>query len=237
MQTDFMGYLLQPLTFITSTLSTTLASSVGDINNIRGMFDKVRTFFSGIIEKVFGVFMNLIIQFQKIIIGMNDLMGKTIGILATLMYVLDGSIKTMESTWNGPPGQMIVALGKCFHPDTKIKLQNNTIKYIKDIDLGDILENGSVVESVMRINNKQNPIPLYVIKNEILNENIYVTGSHLVFDISQQKFIKVENYSKAIKSTKKTEWFSCLITNDHHIKIGQEIFWDWDDYLIKYNIK
>ena len=54
---------------------------------------------------------------------------------------------------------------------------------MKDIDLGDILENGSIVESVMKIDNKHKPIPLYVIKNAGVNkEDIYVTGSHLVLN-------------------------------------------------------
>jgi hypothetical protein len=60
-----------------------------------------------------------------------------------------------------------------------------------------------------------------------------VTGSHLVFDNKQDNFIKVENYDKAVLSETQTEWFSCLITSDHKIKIGDEIFWDWEDHFIK----
>ena len=105
---------------------------------------------------------------------------------------------------------------------------------MKDIDLGDILENGSIVESVMKINNKNSPIPLYVIKGEGVNkENIYVTGSHLVFDKFSDKFIKVENYSAASLSKVDTDLFSCLITSKHRIQIGNEIFWDWEDHFVK----
>jgi len=234
MQSDYMGYLLQPITFVTSSITDILGSFLGEINMVRAMFNKIRGFISSIIESVFGVFLNLVIEFQKITIGIKDLIGKTIGIMVSLMYILDGSIKTMNSTWSGPPGQMVKALGKCFHPDTKLKLQNGTIKTMKDIDLGDILENGSIVESVMKINNKNSPIPLYVIKGEGINkENIYVTGSHLVFDNVSQKFCKISKYYKSLKSTKQTEWFSCLITSDHKIQIGNEIFWDWEDHFIK----
>ena len=65
------------------------------------------------------------------------------------------------------------------------------------------------------------------------NEDIYVTGSHLVFDKKQNKFIKVENYSKAEKTIFKTDWFSCLITSNHTIPINNEIFWDWEDHFVK----
>jgi len=234
MQTSFMGYLLQPLTFITNSLGSMLGGFMTDIQNIRAMFNKIRTFFSSIIQSVFGVFLNLIIEFQKITIGIMDLIGKTIGIMTTLLYVVDGSIMTMQSTWNGPPGQLVQALGKCFHPETKIKLIDGKIKCMKDVDLGDILDNGSIVESVMKIDNKNNKIPLYKIKSMgIDNSDIYVTGSHLVND-EKLGFIKVEKYSKAeICEDIKTDWFSCLITNTHNIKIGKELFWDWEDHFLK----
>ena len=234
MQTGFMGYLLQPLTYITSSVSTMLGGFSGQINMVRGMFDKIRTFMTSTIQSVFGVFLNLVIEFQKITISINDLIGKIIGSMVSLMYILSGSITTMQSTWNGPPGQMIRALGKCFYPETSVKLKNGTIKAMKDIDLGDILENGSIVESIMKIDNKQNPIPLYVIKGAGVNkEDIYVTGSHLVLNNDTKQFIKTEDYFKAELSDKKTEWFSCLITSDHKIQIGDEMFWDWEDHFIK----
>jgi hypothetical protein len=232
-----MGYLLQPLTFITSSMSGILGNFMKEINLVRAMFNKIRNSISTVIQNVFGVFLNLIIEFQKIIIGIKDLIGKTIGIIVTLMYVVDGSIKTMESTWNGPPGQMVQALGKCFHPETKMKLFSGRIICMKDINLGDVLQNGSVVESVMKINNKNNKEPLFVIKNRgVNNEDIYVTGSHLVFDKNSHKLIRVDKYSEAKPSNMELDWFSCLITSDHKIAIGSEIFWDWEDHFIKHNL-
>jgi hypothetical protein len=234
MQVNFMGYLLQPLTFITNFIGNMLSSFMDEIQSVRAMFDKIRTFFSNIIQSVFGVFLNIVIEFQRITIGIMDLIGKVIGIMVSLMYVIDGSVLTMQSTWNAPPGQLVRALGKCFYPNTLIKLSDGTIKTIKDVDLGDILEDGSVVESVMKIDNKREKLPFYKIKNAgINNDDIYVTGSHLVFDKKLNKFIKVENYSNATISDFETDWFSCLITTNHKIVIGNEIFWDWEDHFIK----
>ena len=234
MQSGFMGHLLEPLTFITNTIGSMMGGFMNDIQSIRGMFNKIRTQFSNIIQSIFGVFLNLIIEFQKITISIKDLIGKTIGIMASLMYVMDGSIKTMNSTWNGPPGQMVKALGKCFYPNTKVKLQDGTVKQMKDINLGDILENGSIVEAVMMIDNKREPVSLYRIPNEgVGGTDIFVTGKHLVFDKKTQRLIKVENYSNAINSKIEIDWFSCLITSDHKIQIGNELFWDWEDHFIK----
>jgi len=234
MQTNFMGHLLQPLTFITGSLGSTLGSFMTEINSVRAMFSKIRTFFSDIIQSIFGVFLNLVIEFQRITIGIKDLIGKTIGIMVSVMYMMDGSVKTMNSTWNGPPGQMVRSLGKCFYSGTRIRLLDGTIKTIKDVDLGDILEDGSVVESVMKIDNKREPVALYSIKNEgVDGDTIYVTGSHLIFDRETNKFVKVQDYRKAQPTNHNPEWFSCLITSHHRIKIGNELFWDWEDHFVK----
>lgn len=229
MQSNYMGYILQPLTFVTNSLTSMAGGFTEDIQNIRAMFNKVRTFFSSIIESVFGVFLNLIIEFQKITIGIRDLMGKTVGIMVSLMYIMDGSVQTMNSTWNGPPGQLVKALGKCFHPETAIVLKNGQVKEMQHLELGDVLINGSIVETVMKIKNTYNE-PFYVLDNTL------VTGSHLVFDESSSSsslWVQIKDCKKAIKTFYIHDTFSCIITSDHKIPIGNYIFWDWEDHFIK----
>jgi hypothetical protein len=233
---SIMGYLLQPITFITSSLQSNMSSFSGEINGVRGMFNKIRDFISTIFQSVFNIFLNIIIEFQKIIIGLRDLFGKTIGIITALLFVVDGSLLTMQSAWAGPPGQLVKALGACFHPDTQVKLQNGEIKFIKEVSLGDVLDNGSVVYSTMKIDNqfRENKESLYKIQSAGVNDSdIFVTGSHLVFDQEKQQFIKVKDYSKASVVELSCDWFSCLITSDHKIQIGSEVFWDWEDHFIK----
>jgi len=234
MQTNLMGYLLQPITFITSSFSKLSGTFMTEINSVREMFNAVRTFITNIIQTIYGIFLNIIIEFQKIIIGIRDLVGKLIGVLTALMYIIEGSQYTMESAWNGPPGQMVKALGSCFHPETIVKLKNGNIQSMKELNLGDILENGSKVIAVMKIDNSDND-SLYKLEGRgVNNSDIYVTGSHLVYDKNKMKYIEVKNYSAAIKQDiEKTSWFSCLITDDHLIKLGQEQFWDWEDYIHK----
>jgi len=229
-QTDFMGYLLQPLTYTTSLLSTNLGQFGVSLNFANSLLSNMRTFFSSIVQGIFGVFLNIIIEFQKIIIGIKDMIGKIIGIMVSLLYILDGSLKTMKSAWNGPPGQMVQALsGNCFHPDTKVRLLNQQIVCMKDLELGHVLENGSRVQVILRLENHDNREKLYKYKGKGTNkEDIYVTGSHMV-----QKgttFIRVEQDSDAeLQDEVKSNWFSSLITDDHKIKIGEKLFWDWED--------
>jgi hypothetical protein len=235
MQTNYMGYLLQPLTYITSTLSTLADQFVGNIDAIRTVLSNVRTFATTILTGIFSVLMSIVVSYQKLIISIKDLAGKLISSMVSLMYIMYGSMMTIQSSWNGPPGKMVRAL--CFHPETKIKLKNGDVRVMKDLDLGDVLEDGSIVESVMKIDNKKTPIPLYVIRGQGVNkEDIYVTGSHLVYNKETGKFCEVQKYFKAEKSIKQKEWFSCLITSDHKIQIGNETFWDWEDHFVKTKI-
>ena len=76
MQVNFMGYLLEPLSFLTSSINFILADFLDAINMVRAMFSKIRSFITSIIQSVFGVFLNLVIEFQKITIGIKDLIGK-----------------------------------------------------------------------------------------------------------------------------------------------------------------
>ena len=224
-QMNMMGFLLQPLNFMVQSL-TSIGGQFGDaIDNIRRVFSSIRGFVSEIIENVFGVFLNLIIEFQKIIISIRDMVGKMIGIVVTIMYVLDGSIKTMNSAWAGPSGQLVRAIGSCFHPDTIITLANGEHIKMEDAPLGTELDGGGKIFAVLKIDNAKKEA-LYKIKSE--NQDIYVTGEHFVFD--NNKWVQVKDYKYAeIQNNLIIEYFSCLITTNRRIKIDNILFWDWED--------
>ena len=226
-QMNMMGYLLEPLNYMVNSL-TSVGSGINDsVNNSRGMISSIRNFMSEIIENVFGVFLNMIVEFQKIIISIKDMVGKMIGIVVTIMYVLDGSIKTMNSAWSGPPGQLVKAIGSCFDPKTKITLANGKQYNMENVPLGAELQDGGKIFAVLKIDNLKKE-PLYKIKGN--NQDIYVTGEHFVFDKTNKKWIQVQYYKNSqIQENNIPEYFSCLITTNRHIKIDEELFWDWED--------
>jgi hypothetical protein len=223
-QSGFMEYLLQPINFVAASMTTVMSSFVEEIQGVRVMISSMRDMFGSITINVFGVFSNLMIEFQRMILAMRDLMGKTIGTMVTLMYMMDGSVKTMGSMWNGPTGVVVKTLGKCFHPLTKLKLKNGQIVCIQDVNPGDILENGSVIEATMQIRNNQRE-PYYLVGD------IYVTGSHSIKH--NNMFIKVRDYPDAVPTELIGDMVYCLITNDHLIQIGEYTFWDWEDHLLR----
>ena len=118
---------------------------------------------------------------------------------------------------------------RCFDPETLIKLQDGNEVAMKDLKLGDVLINGSIVNGVMNILNETNPY--YKIHSSELDRDIYVTGSHYIKDGNVYKAVK--NFSGAEVTTKIDREVSCLITSDHKIPVGGYIFWDWEDDKIQ----
>jgi hypothetical protein len=228
-QTSLMGFLLQPMTYMLSSITSMSGDASEAVNNARGMISKLRDFLTNIIQTVFGVFFNMIIEFQRMIIAIIDMVGKIVGVISTLLLVLDGTMKTMLSAWNGPAGQLVRSIGSCFHPDTKVKLKNGDIFPMKDLPLGAELEDGAKIFAVLKIDNS-NKDKLYKIKGGVNDEDIFVTGKHFIQDKKQDKFIYVKDFENTIIQEEITcDWFSCLITTNRRIPIGQHIFWDWED--------
>jgi hypothetical protein len=112
---------------------------------------------------------------------------------------------------------------RCFAPNTSIPLKNGETRCIKDIELGDILANGSVVKATMEILNETDPY--YKLPGDIL-----VTGSHYVKD--GDVFKRVKDLEKAERTDKIEKTVYCLVTSDHKIPVGDYIFWDWEDNLV-----
>ena len=164
------------------------------------------------------------------------MVGKMIGIVVTIMYILEGSITTMNSVWNGPPGQLVRAMGSCFHPDTIVTLRNGDKYKMKDVPLGSELQNDSKIFAVLKVDNPKKE-PVYKIKSS--KQEILVTGEHFVYHQKRKQWVQVKDYEYAeVQVNNIPEYFSCLITTNSTIKLDDELFWDWeDDELKKINIK
>lgn len=232
MQTNYMGNILQPITYNTTSLTNLAENFTKEINNIRKMFSQTRTFMGDIAENIFGVILNITIEFQKNIISLKDVIGKTVGIMTTLLYVIDGSFAKIKGVMKSQKGENMKSIGHCFHPNTKIKLLNGNVININEIELGDILENGSKVISTMKLIKNDSDI-FYEIYDPKYKQKIHVTGTHMIRYNS--KFIEVNKHPHAtlLADHVKCDYLSCLITHDHIIQIGSRIFWDYEDKEIR----
>ena len=231
MQKDYMQYLLQPVNYNLNVLGSNASAITDSLNNVRAFFNNLRNMITEVIQNVFGVFLNLVIEFQRITINIKDLFGKTLGIMTTLLYTISGSVMTMESMWKGPPGGMVRAL--CFKPDTLLQTKNGEFVKMEDIKLGEVLKNGSKVMANMKIHNLDengNRIQnFYKVSMGENDEDVYVTGEHLIYNPESKIFEHVKENDDYKETDVSSDYFSCLITNDHVILIGDNIFHDWED--------
>lgn len=112
MQIDFMSYLLSPMNYLMSVMGDVSGEFMDAIQYIREFFNAIRNFITSIVQSIFGVFLNILTQMQFLLIKMKDMVSKTVGIVVTMMYILQGGIMTMQSGWNGPPGAMVRFMSK-----------------------------------------------------------------------------------------------------------------------------
>ena len=109
---------------------------------------------------------------------------------------------------------------KCFDKDTLLKMNDNTLKKIINIEVGDVLSNNNVVTAKIKVTSEGSI--MYTLNNVI------VSDSHIVkYD---NKWIPVSEHPCAIKHISyDDEFLYCLNTSDKTIEINDIIFTDWDE--------
>ena len=221
-----MGTMMEPIHYVLSLANKSGGGMMNAINSVRKVVDFVKNMVTNITKQIIGIFMSIIIEILRMIIKMKDLGGKIMGTMALTLFMVDGMVKTGGSIWAGPMGDVVRFL--CFHPSTPVLLKNGKIEKMSTIKIGDILVNGSKVMGTLELQGSEEN-PYYRIYSDVLDRNIFVTGSHLVQSPTTGRFIPVSELKTAIAGKYYTESMNCLITDDHLIPIGEYIFWDWED--------
>ena len=229
-QKDLMGFFLEPLEYVLSMVGNLGEWILGRLNLIREFFNMFRKFLGTMVGDIYGMFVNVLIQVQSLVIKLKDTVMKLVGILMTFMYLIQGAMMTGQSINKGPIGETLRTV--CFHKNTPVNLKNGTTVMMKDIQLGTILENGAEVYGLLTLKgDKYNPY--YKIWSDKLDNYIYVTGEHKILVDDKKKDIEgfkpVSEVSYALKTDICDEELSCLITSNHRIPIGEYTFWDWED--------
>jgi len=225
-QSGFMDQLLGPMKKAMSSLGNIGNGLMGSINTLRQMFKFLTDVLFKIFGQLFGLITNLIIRFQTMMNSLRDIMMKMVGVFYTLAMMLNGTFIFGESVMAGPIGAFMDVF--CFHPNTKLKIMGGGMKSMKDLSLGEILSDGTEVKGILRIKNKSKE-SYYKIYSEKLEDYIYVTGSHKMIHPIRKDFILVKDYEKSIETDIIDDEFSCLVTSNNKIPIGEYSFADWED--------
>ena len=69
MQTNYMGYLMQPLNYNLDVIGGLGAGLTTAVNDVRAFFNNIRDMTTGIVTDIFGLFLNILIEFQSAVEG------------------------------------------------------------------------------------------------------------------------------------------------------------------------
>ena len=106
---DYLGPAMDPLNAEMSLVSDSIESIGGTMDEMRGLFSSVRGGFGMVFQMVFGKIHNLMASMQYLMIRIRTLMGRIVGVFASLIYGFTAGMDTGQSVWNGPVGGAIRA--------------------------------------------------------------------------------------------------------------------------------
>ena len=230
MQSGVMGVFTTPIDYVGGTLLTSVSNLSENVASLRNLQGYMRNNMGDFSVDAFGIIQGVLIGFQKIMLPLKDLTMKLLGVVSALLYIISGSMDTGKSILDGPIMTIIdiVTFGICFRGDTPVQLRSGHMVSMSDIQLGDILVNGSEVKGTLQLKGGPNN-PYYKIHSKRLQRDIYVTGDHKIQNSLNRRFMPVKHHRNAIKTDNYDDILYCLITDDHLIPVGEYIFWDWED--------
>ena len=211
-----------------SVLGKVQATFVSAIYTAYGGFITLESFFfflyGLLIDIIWGIIAALLVLFAiawffppaLVTIGLTTVAGlAVVGVTAYILTIVNNIFGA--AGLDTPPA----IPGYCFDENTRIKLKNNSKKLIKNIKLGDVLWDGSLVTSVMKCSSRN--CDIYKINGVI------VTGTHMIYGpVKGAIRVKEHPESEYIDDYNKS-FLYCLGTNTKTIKINDMIFADWDE--------
>ena len=189
----------------------------------------------GITQAILYIGMSLVITIENfvqfiinvIMIIMYIILGLMILLWLFILPVFGLIIFTCQVIGNSPFGYLSkdVCGELCFDPQTRIRLQSGGTKTLAECELGDILEDGSKIEGILRASGDNEPV--------LVLDGIRVTGAHLVWSEEAEEWISVANHPSSILSFQTCPELICLRTSTRNIPIhgltNQWTFRDWEE--------
>ena len=91
-QKDLMSFFLEPIEYILGNIGGIAEWVIERIQFIRLFVDKLRNMLTTLVQDVYGMFVNILIQFQKLIIKLKDTLMKVTGIITTMVFLVHSAM-------------------------------------------------------------------------------------------------------------------------------------------------
>jgi len=230
------GSVLYPFNHMTSMLGGVIAIVTEGIQAIRAMINELRNGSSYITRSIMDRIANVVIPLQVFIITFKDFTSKTNAVITDAFYLIGSVYYTLMSLANTLNDLFFQDIdipepNMCFDEDTIVNIKTiteNSIQYkdikISDIQVGDVLHDGSVVTAKLCL---ENPYDTMYRLN-----NITVSEKHRVFYENELIYVKDHPNIKVVTGYNK-KYLYCINTTTKRIVIDDYVFTDWDDLTDK----
>jgi len=216
-----LGGVTGPFSTILGTITASLMTFLQNLNSMRIMISTLVGGITKVLQEFADRFKLLFAQIKLSFLKLQMLMKRLFGTFHSVIYMGLSAVQVGQNFSQTFIFQFLDTF--CFDPDTMIVLQNKTRIPIKNVDLGDILENGEKVISTYRF--LADGQPMVNLNGTIVSTNHFV--------IYKNKYIEAKDHPNAIPigawSGGTSRPLICLDTHVHQIPIGGEIFSDWDE--------
>lgn len=207
-------------------LAAVLTSSINVVSIIGGMFWKAIYFFKQLLVLIrnytIGVITGLSLLIIVFVFSFNwiaaGVTGTFLALTTVFLTMIMLFIPTIVNTIDTANMQMNSA---CFHGETKIKTKQGISVKIKDLQVGDVLEDNSIVTSTMKI-------PYHDSYTMVNIDGIIVTSDHRI--VYKNGLISCDCHpnNKPLVNFS-TDYLYCINTNLKTISVKNYTFLDWDD--------
>lgn len=237
----FLAILMTPVYPILKIFMKIFKALTGVLDGLRNQINVIRNFLFKLFEKMYIKLQNGTATIAFFFLKLRESMKRSYGLMNVLIYAIEHSFLFFESMVKSPLGkfgQLADTMGvgasiftfgglgipmwhgaMCFAPNTMLALNSQTLVKIKDVCIGDVLQNDNTVLATMYLNN---PTNLYMI------DNIIVSGDHLLK--MEQRWERVENIPRAVKVPfDVVDRIVCLVTSHGIIEINNLVFKDYLD--------
>jgi len=248
MQMNYMSHILRPINFNVSIVGNLASSITNDIQSVREKFGDLTGNLTGMVSSIMGIFLNMMIELQKVFIKMKDSFAKMLGVMLTSIYIMETGIKSGESVMAGPIGKTLRFV--CFHPYTPVLIEKQNYDYeeipIKDVKIGDKIpimtddanerdkkaKDYVTVEGIVKVrgNVDDSENRMLAVWSKILDDAVYVTEHHKIFEQKMRKWVEIRDAKEVhtYETNIEEEELYCLITNNGLIPVGEHLFADWE---------
>ena len=190
--------------------------------------------------RAFGIAQATLYIGMSLVVAIENFVQFVIRVVMIIMYIILGLmifmwflilpvfaliIFTCQSIGNSSFGYLVqdVCGELCFDPETSLRLKNGMSVKIGNCKIGDVFEDGTVIEGILRVSGEKEP--MYSL------DGIRVSGAHLVWH--EEEWIPVAEHPEAIPSFYSSPFLICLRTSNRTIPLeGLTSVWtfrDWEE--------